>query len=171
MIGGMHSHCMYPVFDQWTGELRFCRRRPENDQLGLDLCHQHAYHLVDMVRYKDETYRKKRDDEIEAERRNRNTLNEERIARAEEARQIYYVRRNDGAIKIGTSRDVRGRIASLRTVSPVELLASHLGDFETEREMHLRFEVHRLDGEWFAPCEELLSHIAEVNASSPEVAA
>jgi hypothetical protein len=73
---------------------------------------------------------------------------------------VYYARRSDGAIKIGMSMNINARMASLRTVAPVELLASHDGGREAERKMHKRFAAHRLDGEWFSPAPELLDHIA-----------
>lgn len=69
---------------------------------------------------------------------------------------VYYVRREDGAIKIGASRNPKGRARRAGGT----LIAVEAGYFDVEKERHAQFSEHRLDGEWFAPAEELLDHVA-----------
>jgi hypothetical protein len=56
-----------------------------------------------------------------------------------------------GLVKIGTSRNVRGRLAALRQASPawIELAREIPGGFALERELHERFKDRRKHGEWF----------------------
>jgi hypothetical protein len=77
-------------------------------------------------------------------------------------RLVYYVQRPDGAIKIGTTWDIAGRMQALRNVSPVVLLGTHTGGEVAESALHRRFRAIRLDGEWFSPTDDLLTHIAHV---------
>ena len=76
---------------------------------------------------------------------------------------VYYVRRGDGAIKIGTTTQLANRMAALRWQhGPLEILLTHCGDGERERQMHARFARLRLEGEWFRAELELLMWIANV---------
>ena len=76
---------------------------------------------------------------------------------------VYYVRRGDGAIKIGTTTKPADRWAALRWEhGPLEILLTHCGDGERERQMHARFADLRLEGEWFRAELELLMWIATV---------
>jgi hypothetical protein len=77
---------------------------------------------------------------------------------------IYFIQRDDdGPIKIGTTRFMRDRLASLRVGSPqpLTLLGVMPGDLGMERHIHGRFSHLRLKGEWFEPAPELLRFIAE----------
>ena len=71
-----------------------------------------------------------------------------------------------GDIKIGTSKNVRGRVSKLciETRRSLVVLATVHGSYQTEREMHQRFANARIRGEWFRPVPELLAYIAEIKA-------
>ena len=68
-----------------------------------------------------------------------------------------------GPVKIGFSAAPRRRLGELQTASPVrlEILGLVSGTREMEQEFHERFAKHRLNGEWFEPCSELLDFIRE----------
>lgn len=84
--------------------------------------------------------------------------------RREPARTVYYVRRADGLIKIGVTGNLKARIRHLRADhGPLELLATHDGGRKAEAAAHRRFAEHRVEGEWFAPGESLLEHLAELD--------
>lgn len=78
---------------------------------------------------------------------------------------VYFARRSDGLIKIGTSKDPESRVRGIGTISgmAVTLLALQWGSYKDERALHRRFAAHRVVGEWFKPAPELLAHI-EANA-------
>lgn len=74
---------------------------------------------------------------------------------------VYFVQGVDGGpIKIGytTSMEADGRLAGLQCGSPVQLRVLHTvrGNQRLERELHVRFAVDRLHGEWFRPSDDLL---------------
>ncbi len=69
---------------------------------------------------------------------------------------VYFVRRGDGLVKIGTSRVLQHRLTSLAAEhGPLELLGQCPGSYETEREWHERFAACRIEGEWFRPSPDL----------------
>lgn len=71
---------------------------------------------------------------------------------------VYFVQaRSGGPIKIGTTRDLQRRLASMQAGSPVELvvLATVPGDSRTENALHKRLTKYRLHGEWFLDTEEV----------------
>lgn len=79
---------------------------------------------------------------------------------------VYFIRAGeDGPIKIGfTTGSINRRIAMLQTGNPQRLELVGIvdgGDIEDERLLHMRFNETRLVGEWFAPSDALLSHIAQ----------
>ena len=86
---------------------------------------------------------------------------------SERGRLVYYVQRTDMAIKIGTTWNMRDRLATFRNATPVVLLAVHTGGQPAEAALHRKFASERLDGEWFTPSPRLLEHIAAVNAVRP----
>jgi hypothetical protein len=66
---------------------------------------------------------------------------------------VYFIRALGGlGVKIGVTTNVTKRLKALRIASPnrLELLGYILGDVEMERVLHIRFDEHRLRGEWFA---------------------
>lgn len=54
-------------------------------------------------------------------------------------------------VKIGTTTDVRGRVASIQTGHPLLLIARWMcpGNVELEGYLHRRFDEIRMQGEWF----------------------
>lgn len=74
---------------------------------------------------------------------------------------VYFIGASNGPIKIGLSRDPVTRLARLSTSSPVALtlLAWNFGGRSTEADYHHRFNLHRLNGEWFNPHPEILAEI------------
>jgi hypothetical protein len=76
---------------------------------------------------------------------------------------VYYVRRPDGMIKIGTSRSPGSRLESIaRTHGSLLLVAFHGGARAEEAAIHRIFKVLHIGGEWFRPELPLLEHIAKV---------
>ncbi|MFW2380926.1 MAG: GIY-YIG nuclease family protein [Acidimicrobiales bacterium] len=69
---------------------------------------------------------------------------------------VYLLQDEQAATKIGISGDPRGRVASLQTGHPEPLrLVKAIGCRTTadaravERDLHIHFERHRMNGEWF----------------------
>lgn len=86
---------------------------------------------------------------------------------------VYFIRRkNDpqGLIKIGFTRNVNARVASLSTATPggVELLACREGGASLEHELHRRLGEHLVDREWFKPSEAVLAEV-ELALQSPDI--
>lgn len=81
---------------------------------------------------------------------------------------LYFVQAGlGGPIKIGVTRDLTGRIATLQTACPTELrlLGCCLASATSERDLHARFAHARLRGEWFRCDPELLAFIARAPVS------
>ena len=81
---------------------------------------------------------------------------------------VYFIQSaDDGSIKIGTSKDVPGRIRSIvwETKRQLTLLAMMSGDRDIEQSLHRRFAHARIRGEWFRPVPELLAYISEIRAA------
>jgi hypothetical protein len=82
---------------------------------------------------------------------------------AEGSQIVYYLRRGDGAVKIGTSANPGSRFDALvREHGDLHLLLTHCGDYGREREMHHRFADLCIRGEWFRPEPPLLEWIIHV---------
>lgn len=77
---------------------------------------------------------------------------------------VYFIRSGDGPIKIGYSKNVQRRLKDLQTISPypLSILATYPGCPSDERRFHRLFAEHRLEGEWFAPHEDILAEIEAV---------
>lgn len=79
---------------------------------------------------------------------------------------IYYARRGDGLVKIGTTR--AGLKSRLRHLSyehgPLELLTVASGSFAQERALHTRFADLRVSGEWFRNGRSLSAHIRHLRS-------
>jgi hypothetical protein len=73
----------------------------------------------------------------------------------------FFQAETGGPIKIGLSGNPNNRLASVQTGHPTKLrmLSVVEGGSKTERELHSRFAHLRLEGEWFAPAEELIEFI------------
>ena len=74
---------------------------------------------------------------------------------------IYVIQiEGDGPVKIGhTHGSPSNRLAHIRSSSPfkMSLIASFQGDLSMEAGLHARFAAHRIRGEWFEPCEDILT--------------
>jgi len=95
-------------------------------------------------------------------------LARERILAEEAARAelslVYYVRReSDSLVKIGTSRTLAARLATLaRAHGPLVLMATHGGGQKEEHETHVKFKELRVEGEWFRPELVLIQHVVKL---------
>jgi hypothetical protein len=86
---------------------------------------------------------------------------------------IYFLEGAEGLIKIGFSRDVKQRQATLQvgSASVHKLLGTLVGSNRMERELHHRFRRLRVRGEWHRPEKPLLDFIAAEVAPPQEQAA
>jgi hypothetical protein len=83
---------------------------------------------------------------------------------------VYYLRRADGAVKIGTSINLANRLIALqREHGQLEILLTHCGDHPRETEMHKRFADLCIGGEWFRLEETLLEWIVHVRRKRANV--
>lgn len=89
----------------------------------------------------------------------------ERIQQAAMERLVYFVGSESGPIKIGLASDPKARLASLQTAhyEKLTILALAGGGSDAEREYHVRFAEHRLNGEWFKRHDDILSEISRLN--------
>jgi hypothetical protein len=71
---------------------------------------------------------------------------------------VYFIRAANGLTKVGVSRNVRGRFASLQCMSPISLrlvaVIPHGGE-ETERTIHENLQSTQSHGEWFRESDSL----------------
>jgi hypothetical protein len=74
---------------------------------------------------------------------------------------VYFLQREDGAVKIGCSRRVALRRGEVERgeKTPCALLGMQAGDRQLEQELHRKFAAHALGHEWFAPAHLLLDYI------------
>lgn len=74
---------------------------------------------------------------------------------------IYFLQREDGAIKIGTTIDIHQRLKTLTAeTGKLELIALIEGSRDREQELHLQFKHLRIDRrEWFYDTSELRAFI------------
>lgn len=80
---------------------------------------------------------------------------------------VYYLKRQDGFIKIGFSSQFKKRLATLKSKhGSLEVLATHRGSIEAESAIHNLFSSARLGtSDWFTPTEKIFSHIKQINES------
>ncbi|MHB9849092.1 GIY-YIG nuclease family protein [Streptomyces krungchingensis] len=65
---------------------------------------------------------------------------------------VYVIgQRGSGVVKIGTTANLKQRVASLQTGYPLalEVLGTHQGGWSLEQYLHERFAAKRMQGEWF----------------------
>jgi len=77
---------------------------------------------------------------------------------------IYFVQmENTGPIKIGFTKNIKGRMESLQTASPYPLTLRHhfFATRKNENDLHKRFRKDILRGEWFISSKALKKEIAE----------
>lgn len=70
----------------------------------------------------------------------------------QDKRRLYFIRRpRDGAVKIGISANVRGRLSTLRgaTGEELQLVCDVPGGRLLEEALHRRFIAYQIKGEWF----------------------
>lgn len=99
----------------------------------------------------------------------RERLKAEEVARAETS-VIYYIRReSDGLVKIGTTRNLPERLATLkREHGPLVLIAVKGGTVTEETALHREFIELRAEGrEWFRPELPLLKHMHKTMGEHP----
>ncbi len=75
---------------------------------------------------------------------------------------VYFIGTPTGRhIKIGFTKDIRGRLAGLQTgnPSPLDLWAYECAGLDREKELHHRFRRSRGNGEWFLIKTPILRHI------------
>jgi hypothetical protein len=78
---------------------------------------------------------------------------------------VYFIRSEQGEIKIGSSARPLDRLKTLQTSNPqkLELIAVIKGaGTKLEFELHTQFHHLRLEGEWFSPGADLWAFIEEV---------
>lgn len=82
----------------------------------------------------------------------------------EDSASVYFIRREDGLVKIGYSHNPRARLGQLRQQHQcgMEIIATIQGAHSKEKELHRRFSRDRMQGEWFAPSEDLMNFISSV---------
>lgn len=77
---------------------------------------------------------------------------------------VYFAQQRSGAIKVGWTINLDGRLAALRTsaASEIELLAEVDGDKRTESYFHHLLADYRAHGEWFHPTATVLCLVDRV---------
>lgn len=80
---------------------------------------------------------------------------------------VYFMASKDGPIKIGRALFPEQRLKEVQLgyPYPLELLATTPGGAGAERSYHQRFAAHRLNGEWFERCPEILAEIERLSLS------
>lgn len=81
---------------------------------------------------------------------------------------VYFIQQGDtGPIKIGWSKNVRSRLASLQTANPqrLRLLLVLKGEERDERRLHDWFSLERLGGEWFRGDGEVAAFVTSKKAA------
>lgn len=74
---------------------------------------------------------------------------------------IYFLRRQDGLVKIGYSAQFQGRLRVLtRSHGPLEVIRIINGDQHRENRLHLECVKHHQFGEWFRDSKELRDWIS-----------
>ena len=77
---------------------------------------------------------------------------------------VYFIKSGD-FIKIGTTTDIKKRMAVLQVGSPFKLsvLALVEGSFEEESKLHTKFKKQRMKGEWFKINKKILDYISKLS--------
>lgn len=80
---------------------------------------------------------------------------------------VYFIQAGeDGPIKIGRSRNVKARLASLQVSAPerLTLIAFYAAPPVEEARLHRLLAEHRITGEWFRPHADVLAVVAEAKS-------
>lgn len=76
---------------------------------------------------------------------------------------VYFAKRSDGLIKIGSSKNPMKRLRDNRAWCPdARLFLQVSGERSREAELHSRVKASRMAGEWFYPTIEVLGLAAEL---------
>lgn len=142
---------------------------------GAGVCEEHALQILDvLIARKGRDYLLARAAGAQmAIQYERERIDRKIAARGEETRNhltrpgwVYYIKLYD-RIKIGFAEDVLQRTRAYPPMS--ELLASHPGTMELERQMHKKFRHLLAEGnEWFHVGNDLMAHIQDVLAKFPD---
>jgi T5orf172 domain len=154
-LAAMTPVCLMPLMLAGLDDApNLCGDGAQGFVAGIPLCHRH---LERLMRWREERTEDQRAADV-AERHARELALIEleashRVAVENRRRRmsvVYYVRRQDGLIKIGTSSRLRARLSALRKEhGELELLLTHAGAHDKEHELHRRFAKLRVEGEWF----------------------
>lgn len=90
-------------------------------------------------------------------------LAEEANERDEPAMVYFIAPIEGGPVKIGTTKNINQRLATIQSSSPLplHLISCAPGDRDLETSLHAMFHTERLHGEWFEPSNWLLGVAAE----------
>lgn len=79
---------------------------------------------------------------------------------------VYFIASESGPIKIGMALDPQKRLKGLQTGhhEKLSILATCSGGQPQERAYHVQFAAHRLNGEWFERCPDILAEIERLAA-------
>jgi len=71
---------------------------------------------------------------------------------------VYFISAAGGPIKIGYTNDIQERLTRLQVSNhkEIRLLLKMPGTRETEAAIHRLFDAHRIRGEWFKRCPEII---------------
>ena len=78
---------------------------------------------------------------------------------------IYFIQSGkDGPIKIGYTKDensLHSRVGSVqcKTLGSLVILGAFDGDKKREKEIHVKFSMYRIGGEWFEPNKNIIHFI------------
>lgn len=139
---------------------------PADDSIpGFALCHEHRSaldgHVAERVAAELDRLRCEREEKAAREEDELCALMDGWTAAAPSV--VYYLRRVDGLIKIGTTTHLRNRMSAIaRKHGPLQLLATHGGCFEREGAQHDQFEALHVGNEWFKPGPDLVGAIVEI---------
>lgn len=89
----------------------------------------------------------------------------ERTARGAHAPVVYYMRM-DRLVKIGTTVNIAGRVA---TIMPQGVVAIEYGSYDVEKERHRQFASDHSHGEWYWIRDALWDHISALRDRFPDV--
>jgi ribosomal protein S14 len=158
--GVLLSACVFPASSPDRVSAPLCAEPAVADVAGAPACSHHyaralAWHQGILDRDREAALQL----EIEADRQREQEMGK---WHAQGSQIIYYLRRADGAVKIGTSTEFVNRFGNLcREHGELEILLTHCGGYPRERETHKRFADLALGGEWFRAGEPLLSWIVQ----------
>jgi hypothetical protein len=67
-------------------------------------------------------------------------------------------------VKIGWTKNLAGRLEKMQGGNPnvLTVLVAVAGTYKDERELHRRFKLHHIRGEWFQRSSDLLAYIASL---------